>query len=64
MDVIIISGHLKDPRIKEVGMLGFRQMFQKPLAIKSFRKTVDAILRRRHSNGSHSPEGGADSHSG
>ena len=54
MDVIIISGFLKDPRIKKVAGLGFTNMVQKPLAINSFRESVFAMLERRRSNGKHS----------
>jgi CheY-like chemotaxis protein len=64
MDVIIISGHLKNPRFRDLKRLGFTNMFAKPLKTGPFREAVRTILERRHANGIHPPKAGTDSDRG
>ena len=52
MDVIIVTGFTRDPRIEKVARMGFTHIFQKPLEMKYLRKTVTMLLeKRRRMNG-------------
>lgn len=52
MDVIIVTGFIKDPHIEKVALLGFTHIFQKPLVMKAFKKTVASLIeKRRQVNG-------------
>ena len=47
MDVIIVTGHTRDPRIEKVARMGFTHIFQKPLEIKYLRNTVTTLIEKR-----------------